>query len=80
VIHAEPVLISQQQEAKKIHKEMQKKDRMIMFYSDEFSNCVKTFNVYMYSIGLCIEGIVDCIMKSAYKLMLMIYPIVFRIF
>jgi CRISPR-associated exonuclease Cas4 len=66
VIHADAILGSQQQESKKIHKEKEKKDkrRMTMLYDDQFPKCVKMFNMHIYSTSLCIDGIIDCVIKN----------------
>lgn len=66
VMHADAVLSSQQEDAKKTHKEKEKKDkrRKTMFYEEQFPNCVKLFNIHSYSESLRVEGIVDCMIVN----------------
>ena len=66
VIHADAVLTSQQEDAKKAHEEKEKKDkrRKTMFYDEQFPNCVKLFNIHMYSKILNVEGIADCMIVN----------------
>ena len=68
VIHAGAIHTSQQKEAKKTHKEKEKKDRYnkTMFHNGQFADCTKMFNVHLCSSNLSIEGVIDCIIKSSH--------------
>ncbi|HXG74115.1 MAG TPA: CRISPR-associated protein Cas4 [Candidatus Nitrosotenuis sp.] len=66
VMHADAVLNSQQEAAKKTHKEKEKKDkrRKTMFYDEQFPGCQKLFRLHMFSASLGLEGIADCVIVN----------------
>ncbi|HXG05744.1 MAG TPA: CRISPR-associated protein Cas4, partial [Nitrososphaera sp.] len=66
VMHADAVLNSQQEVAKKTHKEKEKKDkrRKTMFYDEQFPGCQKLFRLHMFSVSLGLEGIADCVIVN----------------
>jgi CRISPR-associated exonuclease Cas4 len=63
VMHADAVLSSQQEDAKRVHQAKEKKDkrRKTMFYDERFPGCQKIFRVHMFSGSLSLEGIADCV-------------------
>lgn len=63
VMHADAVLSSQQEDAKRAHQTKEKKDkrRKTMFYDERFPGCQKIFRVHMFSGSLSLEGIADCV-------------------
>ncbi len=68
VLHAKPVLGSQQEESRELHeeyvrKELRRKDAV--HYSPEFVGAGKLLFVQLVSEKLQLQGVVDCIIKTA---------------
>jgi len=68
VLHAQPVFGSQQEESQELHeeyvrKELRRKDAV--YYSPEFFGAEKLLFVQLVSEKLQLQGVVDCIIKTA---------------
>ncbi|MGC8896597.1 MAG: CRISPR-associated protein Cas4 [Candidatus Bathyarchaeia archaeon] len=68
VLHVQPVFGSQQEESQELHeeyvrKELRRKDAV--YYSPEFVGAEKLLFVPLVSKGLQLQGVVDCIIKTA---------------
>jgi len=68
VLHAQPVFGSQQEESQEQHeeyvrKELRRKDAV--YYSSEFVGAEKLLFVQLFSEKLQLQGVVDCIIKTA---------------
>ncbi|MEM3736992.1 MAG: CRISPR-associated protein Cas4 [Candidatus Bathyarchaeia archaeon] len=68
VLHAQPVLGSQQEESRELHieyvrKELRRKDAV--YYSTEFVGAKKLLFIPLVSKKLQLQGVVDCIIKTA---------------
>jgi CRISPR-associated exonuclease Cas4 len=68
VLHAQPVFGSQQEESQELHeeyvrKELRRKDAV--YYSSEFIGAEKLLFVQLVSEKLQLQGVVDCIIKTA---------------
>ncbi|MGB9959706.1 MAG: CRISPR-associated protein Cas4 [Candidatus Bathyarchaeales archaeon] len=67
VLHAQPVFGSQQEEGQELHmeyvrKELRRKDAV--YYSPEFVGAKKLLFVTLVSKSLCLQGVVDCIIRT----------------
>ncbi|MCS7120440.1 MAG: PD-(D/E)XK nuclease family protein, partial [Candidatus Bathyarchaeota archaeon] len=68
VLHAQPILGSQQEESQEqhreyVHKELRRKDAI--YYSPEFVGAEKLLFIPLVSKRLQLQGIIDCIIKTA---------------
>ena len=67
VLHYKPIMGSQQEEGRKIHRDYMTKEHRrkdAIFYSPEFRDAEKLFQVTLYSKKLKLMGTIDCIIKT----------------
>lgn len=70
VLHAKPMLGSQQEYSQELHEEYVKKElrrKDAIFYSREFVGAEKMLFVQLISTKLNLQGVVDCIIKTKRK-------------
>lgn len=70
VLHAKPILGSQQESSQELHEEYVKKElrrKDAILYSPEFVEAKKMFFVHLLSTKLGLQGVVDCIIKTKRK-------------
>lgn len=68
VLHAEPRYESQQEESRRIHEELDEKEKRrkgALYYSKELLEAEKFFRVQLASNTLKIQGTIDCLVKTA---------------
>jgi CRISPR-associated exonuclease Cas4 len=68
VLHAEPRYESQQEESRRIHEELDEKEKRrkgALYYSKELLEAEKFFRVQLASNTLKIQGTIDCLIRTA---------------
>lgn len=67
VMHAEPRFESQQEESRKMHEELDEKEKRrkgAVYYSKELLEAEKLFRVPLTSVRLGLQGMLDCLVRT----------------